>query len=140
MISIVDNWLKNFEVDLNRNPAVIELYEKLIQEELAELKAETEPGESELKECADLLWVTLGLLLAKGYTSEQLSQALNLVAVSNFSKLSTEQEAKVFVEANPGTSYKVNEFGRCIILNANGKIQKGPNYEQAKLSSLFRVG
>ena len=140
MINVVETWLKNFEVDLNRNPAVVELYEKLIYEELAELKAETEQGESELKECADLLWVTLGLLLAKGYTAVQLEQALNLVAVSNFSKLSTEQEAKAFVEANPGTSYKVNEYGRCIILNANGKIQKGPNYEQAKLSSIFRLG
>lgn len=139
MINVVETWLRNFEVPLDRNESIINLYKKLIQEELAELEQETELGPLELKEAADVLWVTIGLLLAKGYTASQLTEALNIVAVSNFSKLSTEQEAKEFVKANPDCSYRVNEYGRCIIVNANGKIQKGPNYEPAKLESLFRM-
>jgi hypothetical protein len=135
---LVEIWLRNFSVDLERNPDVMALYNTLIEEELKEFNAETEVSEAGLKEAADLLWVAIGKVLVSGYTAQELETAIGKVAESNLSKLCSESEAKEYVKNNPDTYYKVNEFGRCTIHRASDhKIMKGPNYKQADLSNIL---
>lgn len=132
-LMLVRKWMQEFEVKTNRDAETVQLYSKLINEELKELELEfkDEAHPDELKEAVDLIWVTLGKVYALGYTVAEISQALALVYNSNMSKLcKTEEEAIDYVNANPGTSYRRNRSGNYLIFNTEtNKVLKGPNYE-----------
>lgn len=135
-LGMVKRWMYEFEVPLNRNKVTVDLYSKLINEELKELEdefAETATP-NELKECLDLLWVTLGKIYALGYSTNELEDGLQQLYRSNMSKLcSTEEEAIDYANKFPNTSYKRTRNGHYMVFNTEtNKILKGPNYESPK--------
>lgn len=95
----------------SRHTRTAALYQQLVREEFTELMQETDRSPEELKEALDLVWVILGLLIARGYDVEGAWQEL---AKSNQSKIGSDGKMAV----NPET----------------GKYLKGPNYRPADMT------
>lgn len=138
MITLVYNWMQTFLIPTNRNTETVDLYSRLIEEEHQETNDEFSKGRSteELKECADLLWVTIAKVLSLGYTPEEITKALEAVYESNMSKYSnTKEELEKYITHHSLLSYSIQEIGegKYVLLNQNSKIQKGPNYHAAKI-------
>jgi len=83
----------------------------LIKEEYAEVLAATEAPEM-LKELADLVYVTYGFAATFGW---DLDEAVRRVHASNMSKLGVNGD---------------------VIYREDGKVLKGPNYEEPNLTDL----
>lgn len=90
---------------------VVKLQESLIREEFQEFMAIDQTNEERLKELADLVFVCYQYAAARGW---DLDVAMRRVFESNMSKL---------VDGKP-------------VRRADGKIQKGPNYQPPDLSDL----
>lgn len=138
MITLVLKWMQTFLVPTTRDEHTVELYSKLIEEEHKEVNEEysAEKTSAELKECVDLLWVTYAKVLSLGYTVDEVSDAFDAVYRSNMSKCSnTEVELRTFILENNLHGYTTKQVGedKYVLLNSNGKIQKGPNYHAAKI-------
>ncbi len=139
MITLVLDWMQTFLVPTNRDTKTVDLYSRLIEEEHGETNDEFSKGKSveELKECADLLWVTIAKVLSLGYTPEEITEALEAVYDSNMSKCSkTKEEVEKYITHHNLLSHSIQKVGedRYVLLNQNGKIQKGPNYHAARIN------
>lgn len=139
MINLVLNWMQTFLIPTTRDKETVDLYSRLIEEEHEETNNEFHKGRSveELKECADLLWVTIAKVLSLGYTPEEITSALEAVHESNMSKYSnTKEQLEDFITYHSLQGYSVKEVGKkkYVLLNSNGKIQKGPNYHAARIN------
>lgn len=138
MINLVLNWMKTLLVPTNRDVNTVNLYSKLIEEEHREVNEEfsDEPTPAELKECADLLWVTYAKILSLGYTPDQVVEAFHEVYSSNMSKCkNTKEELEAYIQINKLVGYTIQQVTNgYVLLNQNGKIQKGPNYHAAKIN------
>lgn len=121
-IKMVEDFGRIFGLHVNENlfglvdEATIALRFKLIDEELRELKEAVVEGDREhiLKEYSDLLYVVFGFAVNFGI-QEVAVEAFQRVHSSNLSKL--------------------DENGKPIY-NENGKVVKGPNYQEPKLKDL----
>ena len=139
MITLVLDWMQTFLIPTTRDAKTVDLYSRLIEEEHEETNNEFSKGKSveELKECADLLWVTIAKVLSLGYTPEEITEALEAVYDSNMSKCSnTEEELQKYIDQNSLLSHTIQKIGesKYVLLNQNGKIQKGPNYHAARIN------
>jgi phosphoribosyl-ATP pyrophosphohydrolase len=108
----------------------VALYTRLIEEESEELD-EAESLAEVWKESADLLFVVLGKILAKGVTPAQLQMAFNRVVESNKSKVSwTANEVDEWISSIGLHAYtQQTPTGKFIARDATGKALKGPNYQ-----------
>lgn len=87
---------------------------KLISEEFDEVCAAETP-DNMLKECADLLYVTVGYAATYGW---DLEEAVRRVRASNMSKLDDDGKP---------------------VLDDEGKVLKGKNYQEPDMSDLVRL-
>lgn len=139
MINLVLKWMQVFQVPTNRDTKTVDLYSRLIEEEHKETIDEFSKDKSieELKECADLLWVTYAKILSLGYTPEQVINAFQAVYDSNMSKCNnSEEELEKYIAQNSLLSHTIQKVGdgKYVLVNQNGKIQKGPNYHAAVIN------
>lgn len=138
MIYLVLKWMQLFQVPTTRDAKTVDLYSRLIEEEHEETINEFSKGKSaeELKECADLLWVTLAKILSLGYTPGQVVNAFEAVYESNMSKCNNSEEELIkYIAQNSLLSHTIQKVGdgKYVLINQNGKIQKGPNYHAARI-------
>ncbi len=140
------------QYDIWDNPKLVKFRVDLIDEEDNELKKAVE--EKDFKEtvdaCADILYVTYGMLCTLGVDGDK---ALSLVHESNMSKIcSSEQEAietvdwykKEFAEGRleyDTPKYRPTEEGdRWVVFNeSTGKILKSVKYFPVDFSSIFNI-
>lgn len=139
MIYLVLKWMQVFQVPTTRDAKTVDLYSRLIEEEHEETNNEFSKGKSveELKECADLLWVTIAKILSLGYTNKEVLDALEAVYESNMSKCNNSEEELIkYIAQNSLLSHTIQKVGdgKYVLINQNGKIQKGPNYHAARIN------
>jgi hypothetical protein len=134
MILPIQTWMDSLGVPRTRDTKTVQLYSDLIREELAELENEIDNGPSaeELKEGVDLIWVVVAKLLSLGYDILDIYNAMAEVYSSNMTKLSTNREA---LEAliKPDQEIKQVSPTHFVVVDKNGKIQKGPFYRKADI-------
>jgi len=139
----VEEFLKTFGASLDPR-----LWVKLVEEELAEAKAETVGTEAHLKELADLSYVFVGFSVVSGEgwdsleflpKEEKLKTERLLLEATNYlwdnGKLIEGELNEAFYRVHMSNMSKLGDDGKPIY-REDGKVLKGPNYKSPDLSDL----
>jgi len=139
----VEEFLKTFGASLDPR-----LWVKLVEEELAEAKAETVGTEAHLKELADLSYVFVGFSVVSGEgwdsleflpKEEKLKTERLLLEATNYlwdnGKLIEGELNEAFYRVHMSNMSKLGDDGKPIY-REDGKVLKGPNYKAPDLSDL----
>ena len=137
MLHSISRWMHEFNVKDGGRHHAFEIYLKLIDEELKEVRNETFGSQRQAEEICDLLWVTMALALCVIEEDEIISYMKRLFA-SNMSKATTSKALIDRYCQETGHIPAKTARGRWFAMNKEtGKICKGPVYEKFNLDGIF---
>lgn len=137
IVDLVSTWIKEFRVDTSGLEGNIELYTKLLFDEIDELQDEKAGTKEHFHEAMDVIWVAISLALVSGYNPKQIEKGIKILFDSNWSKASTFQDAVKYMVNSQNPCHDETLSGRTMVLTGMGKICKGANYIKPNFDELL---